>query len=386
MIPLSVPNLKGNESKYLKECVDTEWVSSVGKFVEEFEEQIIQYTKCTYAVACSSGTTALQLALIAAGVREGDEVIVPTMTFIASPNAVTYLNASPIFIDCDHYLNIDVTKLCDFLETKTETNSNFTFNKITGKRISAIMPVHVSGNAVDLEKIISICEKKNITIVEDAAEALGTFYTSGKLINKHAGTIGKVGCLSFNGNKIITSGGGGMVITDDKDIAIKVRHLSTQANIDNTKYIHDEVGYNYRLTNLQSAVGLAQLEKINKFVEKKRYINDFYKKELSDITELKVRPVPNYAQNNFWMSAIEVAPKDQEKLISFLARENIQTRPMWHLCHLQKPYRKNFCLQIENALKYQSSIINIPCSTGITNQQLVEVVTNIREYFKKNEK
>ena len=223
MIPLSVPNLKGNESIYLKNCIDTEWVSSVGKYVNDFEVQIAKYTGTKYAVACSSGTAALQLSLIAVGVEPDDEVIVPTMTFIATPNSVSYLNANPVFLDCDKYLNIDIEKLETFFKEETYYKDGSTFNKLSNKKISAIIPVHVSGNAVDMESIVSICEHRNIKIVEDAAEAMGTKYLEGKYKNRHAGSIGLVGCLSFNGNKIITSGGGGMVITNDESIANKVK-------------------------------------------------------------------------------------------------------------------------------------------------------------------
>ena len=272
MIPLSVPNLKGNEKKYLKECIDTEFVSSVGKFVDLFEKKISRYTNSKYAVACTSGTAALHLSLRIIGVKSQDEVIVPTMTFIATANAIKYLNASPIFMDCDEYYNIDVKKLLNFLKFNTFFKNGYTYNKKTKKIIKAIIPVHVSGNAVNLKPILNICKKKNILIIEDAAEALGTFYIDNKKKGKHAGTIGDIGCLSFNGNKIITSGGGGMIITNNKELAKKARYLSTQATNDSINYVHNEIGYNYRLTNIQAAVGLAQLEKINLFIKKKKYI------------------------------------------------------------------------------------------------------------------
>ena len=270
MIPLSVPNLKGNELRYLKECVKTEYVSSVGKYVSLFEKKICKFTNSKYAVACASGTAALQLALRVVGVKENDEVIIPTMSFIATANAAIYLKAKPIFMDCDHYYNLDVKKLILFLKNNTFFKNGFTFNKKTKRKITAIMPVHVSGNAADLFSLVRLCKKKKIKIVEDAAEAVGTFYNRNNFKQKHAGTIGDVGCLSFNGNKIITSGGGGMILTNDMKLARKAKYLSTQATDDSVRYIHNDIGYNYRLTNIQAAVGLAQLEKINLFLKKKK--------------------------------------------------------------------------------------------------------------------
>tara|TARA_B100000795_G_scaffold267756_1_gene253267 strand:+ start:3747 stop:4904 length:1158 start_codon:yes stop_codon:yes gene_type:complete len=382
MIPLSVPNLKGNESIYLKNCIDTEWVSSVGKYVNDFEFQIAKYTGTKYAVACSSGTAALQLSLIAVGVEPDDEVIVPTMTFIATPNSVSYLNANPVFLDCDKYLNIDIEKLETFFKEETYYKDGSTFNKLSNKKISAIIPVHVSGNAVDMESIVSICEHRNIKIVEDAAEAMGTKYLEGKYKNRHAGSIGLVGCLSFNGNKIITSGGGGMVITNDENIANKVKYLSTQANNDSLQYVHNEIGFNYRLTNIQAAVGVAQLEKLDDFVLKKNQINNYYKSELKSVDALKINPSPEYSSNNHWMTSIFLKNAFDEKLrdsiMNKLGEIGIQTRPMWHLCHLQKPYIKKQSYKIENALDIQMKTINIPSSTGISEEQLSEVVLKLK--------
>ena len=382
MIPLSVPNLKGNESIYLKNCIDTEWVSSVGKYVNDFEFQIAKYTGTKYAVACSSGTAALQLSLIAVGVEPDDEVIVPTMTFIATPNSVSYLNANPVFLDCDKYLNIDIEKLETFFKEETYYKDGSTFNKLSNKKISAIIPVHVSGNAVDMESIVSICEHRNIKIVEDAAEAMGTKYLEGKYKNRHAGSIGLVGCLSFNGNKIITSGGGGMVITNDESIANKVKYLSTQANNDSLQYVHNEIGFNYRLTNIQAAVGVAQLEKLDDFVLKKNQINNYYKSELKSVDALKINPSPEYSSNNHWMTSIFLKNAFDEKLrdsiMNKLGEIGIQTRPMWHLCHLQKPYIKKQSYKIENALDIQMKTINIPSSTGISEEQLSEVVLKLK--------
>ena len=258
-IPLSVPSIKGNEWEYVKECLDTEWVSSAGKYVDLFEQKIAEYTGSKYAIACMNGTAAIQVSLRLAGVEPGDEVIVPTLTFIAPVNAIAYNGASPIFMDADKYYNIDAEKTIEFIKNETVFKNGFTYNKKTNNKITAIIPVHVWGNACWLDELIELCNKQNIAIVEDACESLGTFYNAGKYKGKHTGTFGKLGCLSFNGNKIITAGGGGMILTDDESLSEKAKYLSTQAKDDPVRYVHDEIGYNFRLTNIQAALGVAQL-------------------------------------------------------------------------------------------------------------------------------
>ena len=239
MIPLSVPSLKGNEWKYVKECIETEWVSSAGKYVDLFEQNILEYTGSKYAVACVNGTAAIQVSLRLACVKPGDEVIVPTLTFIAPINAVAYNNATPVFMDADNYYNVDIEKTIEFIKTETVYKKDFTYNKITDKKISAILPVHMWGNACWLDELYELCRERNIVIVEDASESLGTFYNDGKFKSKHTGTIGKLGCISFNGNKIITTGGGGMILTDDEALAEKAKYLTTQAKDDPIRYVHD---------------------------------------------------------------------------------------------------------------------------------------------------
>lgn len=383
MIPLSVPNLKGNELRYLKECVKTEYVSSVGKYVSLFEKKICKFTNSKYAVACASGTAALQLALRVVGVKENDEVIIPTMSFIATANAALYLKAKPIFMDCDHYYNLDVKKLILFLKNNTFFKNRFTFNKKTKRKITAIMPVHVSGNAADLFSLVRLCKKKKIKIVEDAAEAVGTFYNRNNFKQKHAGTIGDVGCLSFNGNKIITSGGGGMILTNDMKLARKAKYLSTQATDDSVRYIHNDIGYNYRLTNIQAAVGLAQLEKINLFLKKKKKIYEFYKKKIKLIKGLSIPERPSYAKNNNWMMSIIIDKKEygmnKDKLINLLKKKYIQSRSMWLPIHLQKEYRNFERYKISNAIKLFKNSINIPCSTNLTSEQALQVIKVLKD-------
>ena len=268
-IPLSVPHLNGNEWKYVKECLDTNWVSSAGKFVDLFEKKIAEYTGAKYAIACVNGTAALQVSLRLAGVQPGDEVIAPALTFIAPINAIAYNGASPVFMDADEYYNIDSAKTIRFIQEETEFKDGFSYNRNTGKRVSAIVPVHVWGNACWLDDLVDVFRARNIAIVEDASESLGTRYTKGKFAGKHTGTIGKLGCISFNGNKIITTGGGGMILADDEGLAAKARYLTTQAKDDEVKYIHNKIGYNFRLTNIQAALGVAQLEQLPSILKKK---------------------------------------------------------------------------------------------------------------------
>ena len=268
MIKLHEPFFYGNEWKYVKNCLDKGWVSSVGKYVNLFEKKIAKYTGSKYAIACINGTAALQISLKLVGVGIEEEVIVPSMTFIAPVNAISYNNAKPIFMDNDKYYTIDINKTLNFLNKETRTvqskKSLITINKKTGKRIAALIVAHLFGNAAKLDELSNLCKKKNIPLIEDAAESIGTFYGSGRFKNKHTGTVGQIGCLSFNGNKIITSGGGGMILTNNLKIANRARYLTTQAKDDSINYIHNDIGYNFRLSNIQAALGLAQLENLSK--------------------------------------------------------------------------------------------------------------------------
>ena len=266
-IALSVPSLRGNEWKYIKECLDTEWVSSAGKYVDLFEQKMAEYTGAKHAIACVNGTAALQLSLRLAGVEPGDEVIVPTLTFIAPINSIIYNGATPLFVDADEFYNMDSDKTISFIKECTIFNGGYTFNKKSGKRIRAIVPVHIWGNAVWLDDLVEICNERNIAIVEDASESMGTRYLKGDFSGKHTGTIGKMGCISFNGNKIITSGGGGMILTDDDQLAERARYLSTQAKDDAINFIHNDVGYNMKLNNLCAAIGVSQINVIDKILK-----------------------------------------------------------------------------------------------------------------------
>ncbi len=378
MIPLSVPNIKGNEWKYVKECLDTEWVSSAGKFVDLFEKKMEQFTGSKYAVACVNGTSALQVSLKLAGVEEGDEVIVPSLTFIAPVNAIRYNNAFPIFMDSDDYYNINVEKTIQFLIKETKFINGKTINSSTRRKISAIVPVHIWGNACNLSDLVELCKKRNIKIVEDASESLGTYFKENMLKGKHTGRIGLLGCISFNGNKIMTTGGGGMILTDDENLFEKAKYLTTQAKDDPVRYIHNEVGFNFRLTNIQSALGVAQLEQLPKFLKHKKFIYEYYKKNIEQIKGLKIASEPTYSNNNHWINLIQIDSnvygEDREQLMQRLSIEKVQTRPVWALNHEQEPYKTFQAYQIENAKKLVKNSLCIPSSSNLSNDEMAKVV------------
>ncbi len=380
-IPLNIPNLGGQEWSYLKDCLDSGWVSSAGKYVTLFEEKIAEYIGAKYAVACVNGTSALQVALRLAGVGRGDEVIVPTLTFIAPVNVVTYNGATPVFMDADDFYNLDAEKTIEFIKHETFYKDGFTFNKKTNMKISAIIPVHVWGNACWLDELVPLCKERNIHIVEDASESLGTVYKAGKYKGKYTGTIGKVGCLSFNANKIITTGGGGMIITDNEKLAENARYLTTQAKDDPVRYIHDEVGYNFRLTNMQAALGVAQLEQLPGFLQRKKDIYQQYVEAVGKIEGLAMAGVPDYANNNYWMNILQIDSKsyaeDREGLMQRLEDNGIQTRPVWALNHLQKPYGNCQRYKINYARKLVDKSLCLPSSISLEKKECKMIVNKL---------
>ena len=378
-IPLLVPHFGGNEWKYIKECLDTEWVSSAGKYVNQFEEKITEYTGSAHAIACINGTSALQLSLRLVGVMPSDEVIVSTLTFIAPVNSIKYNGAEPIFMDADDYYNIDAEKTIEFIKKETVFKDGFTFNKKTNRRIIAIIFIHVFGHAAWLDEIIELCEERNISIVEDAAESLGTVYINGKYSGKHTGTIGKFGCLSFNGNKITTTGGGGMVLTNSAELADRAKYLTKQAKNDGIRYIHDEIGYNLRLTNIQAALGVAQLEQLKGFLECKKKIHHKYVNDVENISGLGMAKVPNYAKNNHWMNILQIDPViyryDRETIMDNLRIKGIQTRPVWYLNHLQKPYSECQTYKIERAHELVDISLCLPSSSLLSDEDISKIVS-----------
>ena len=394
MISLHEPLLAGNEWKYIKNCLDQGWVSSVGKFIDIFEKNIAKYTGSKYAIACINGTSALQISLKLAGVKRGDEVIVPSMTFIAPVNAIQYNGAKPVFMDNDEYYTIDINKTIEFLNKETQTiirnkfshNPIVTINKKTGNRIAALIIVHVFGNAAKLDKLVDVCRKKNIVLIEDAAESIGTFYLSGKFKNKHTGTVGKIGCLSFNGNKIITTGGGGMILTNNLKIAEKAKYLTTQAKDDPIYSIHNEVGYNFRLTNIQAALGIAQLEVLSKYIKKKKIIHERYKHKLSKINGLVISKVPHFASNNYWLNILEIrkglSKKKLSNIIKYLNKSGIETKPIWHPNHLQLQYKGCQTYKLKNINTIYQNRLCLPSSMKLTNKQQDFICSKLEYFFR----
>ncbi len=383
-ISLSSPNLLGNEKKYLNKCIDTTMVSSVGNYVNIFEEKLKKFTNAKNAICCNSGTSSIHLGLRLLEVTSEDEVLVPTMSFIATANAVKYLNANPIFLDCDNFYNLDIEKTLKFIKNETYFKNGFTFNKKTKKKIKVLIIVHVFGNAADIEPILKICKKKNIKILEDAAGALGTRYKKGNLKGKHVGTIGEIGCISFNGNKIITSGGGGVLLTNNSKLAYRARYLSSTAINDKLNYKHDDIGYNYRLSNVHSAIGIAQLEKINFFLKKKNFFHNFYKDNLKNDIFFSYDLKPSYALNNNWMLSIrlkKLSKKTKQKLLVYLNKNKIEVRSIWTPLHMQKRYKKYQRYKLSNAKKIFNSTINLPSSTNLTKSDLKEVIKKIKNFY-----
>ena len=386
MINLSVPNLSMDILENLKECLESGWVSTGGRFIPEFETKVKNYMKTKFAAGVQSGTAGLHMSLQVLGVQRDEEVFVPTLTFIAAVNPTTYLGASPIFIDCDDSLCMDPIKLEKFCSEECDFKEGVLVNKKTNKKIRALVIVHVFGNMADMEKIMDIAKKYNLRVLEDATEALGTYYTEGRYKGKYAGTIGDIGVLSFNANKIITTGGGGMVVGDNEELVEKVRFLSSQAKKDTLYFIHDEIGYNYRMLNLQAALGTSQIDQLESFIETKIKNYNIYKEELEKIEGLEILPFVEGIRANHWFYSLKIDKEKygigRDELLQKLVDAGIQTRPIWGLIHQQKPYADCQSYEIEKALYYYDRILNLPCSSNLTEKEVYQVIEKIKELKK----
>ena len=386
MINLSVPNLSMDILDNLKECLESGWVSTGGRFIPEFETKVKNYMKTKFAAGVQSGTAGLHMSLQVLGVQRDEEVFVPTLTFIAAVNPTTYLGASPIFIDCDDSLCMDPIKLEKFCSEECDFKEGVLVNKKTKKKIRALVIVHVFGNMADMEKIMDIAKKYNLRVLEDATEALGTYYTEGRYKGKYAGTIGDIGVLSFNANKIITTGGGGMVVGDNEELVEKVRFLSSQAKKDTLYFIHDEIGYNYRMLNLQAALGTSQIDQLESFIETKIKNYNIYKEELEKIEGLEILPFVEGIRANHWFYSLKIDKEKygigRDELLQKLVDAGIQTRPIWGLIHQQKPYSACQNYEIEKALYYYDRILNLPCSSNLTEKEVYQVIEKIKEFKK----
>ena len=386
MINLSVPNLSMDILDNLKECLESGWVSTGGRFIPEFETKVKNYMKTKFAAGVQSGTAGLHMSLQVLGVQRDEEVFVPTLTFIAAVNPTTYLGASPIFIDCNDSLCMDPLKLEKFCSEECDFKEGVLVNKKTNKKIRALVIVHVFGNMADMEKIMDIAKKYNLRVLEDATEALGTYYTEGRYKGKYAGTIGDIGVLSFNANKIITTGGGGMVVGDNEELVEKVRFLSSQAKKDTLYFIHDEIGYNYRMLNLQAALGTSQIDQLESFIETKIKNYKIYKEELEKIEGLEILPFVEGIRANHWFYSLKIDKEKygigRDELLQKLIDAGIQTRPIWGLIHQQKPYSTCKSYEIEKALYYYDRILNLPCSSNLTEKEVYQVIEKIKEFKK----
>ena len=362
-IPLHEPRFIGNEKKYLNDCIDTTYVSSVGKYVDLFEENTARYTGAAHAVVCVNGTEALHMALMLCGVKQDDEVITQSLTFIATANAIAYTGANPVFLDVDlETMGLSPTSVQQFLEEYGEIrNDGFCYNKKTGKRISACVPMHTFGHPVKIEALVSGCDAWHIPVIEDAAESIGSTYKG-----KHTGTFGRIGILSFNGNKIITTGGGGMILTNDAALARQAKHLTTQAKIPHPwEYAHDQVGYNFRMPNINAALGVAQLENLDAFIAKKRELALAYK-AFFDARGINFFTEPDNCKSNYWLNVIIL--ENRQARDSFLEQSNaekVMTRPIWKLMNKLPMFSHCQSDKLQNALWLEDRVVNIPSSVII---------------------
>lgn len=371
---LHEPILDKSDFNNLKKSFSSGWISGGGKFTIQFENLLkkkIKAKNLTTIINCSS---ALQISLRLAGVKNGHEVIVPTVTFISTINSIIYNNAKPIFMDIDEYFNLDKEKTIEFIQKHTFYKNGKTFNKKTKNIISCLIIVHTFGNAAKIDDLYKLCKKRNIKIIEDAAESLGTKYIKGKFKDKFTSTVGFIGCISFNGNKIITSGGGGAIISSSKRLIKKAKHLINQSKTDPINFMHDEVGYNMKISNLHASIGCSQLKKLQKFITIKKKIHEYYKKKINKINGLKILEVPSYSNNNYWLNVLEIDPsvykKSKKQVIKKLIINKINARSVWYPNHLQKPFKHFQNFKIYNAkIKVENSIC-LPSSVNLNKNKI----------------
>ncbi|CAE79550.1 LegC family aminotransferase [Bdellovibrio bacteriovorus] len=361
-IPLHAPIFTGNEKKYVIEAIDSTYVSSVGAFVDRFEVDFAKYVGAKKAVVTGNGTSALHAALHLLGVSRGDEVITQALTFVATPNAISYCGASPVFLDSDELtLGLSVTSLAEFLFQNAEVRGDFCYNKRTGNRIMACMPMHVFGHPVQIKEIVKLCDEYSIPVIEDAAESLGSEFEG-----RHTGLYGRIGVFSFNGNKIITSGGGGMLVTNDVDLGIRAKHLTTTAKVPHAwEFFHDEIGFNYRMPNLNAALIVGQLEQLPRFVRDKRETAQIYNSYFSH-KGIEFVCEPFGAKSNYWLNAILLSSRsERDSFLNETNRSGVMTRPVWNLMPDLPMYRTNLCGDISVARMLSDRLVNIPSSVRL---------------------
>lgn len=364
-VSLHEPRFAGNEWDYVKECLDTGWVSSVGSYVDRFEVMLAEYTGVKRAVTVVNGTAALHVCLLLAGVESGDEVLLPTLTFVATPNTVSYCGAIPHFVDSEEAtLGLDPGKLSDYLSEIAELQGDECFNMITGRRIKAVVPMHTYGHPVDLDPLLEVCERYKLVLIEDAAESLGSYYKG-----KHTGQWGQLSALSFNGNKVITTGGGGAILTNDEELGNLAKHLTTTAKVPHKwEFRHDMVGYNYRLPNLNAALGCAQLEQLPVFLQQKRALAQTYQQAFAGVFGLRFFTEPENAQSNYWLNTLLLdvfSSEKRDELLELTNSTGVMTRPTWTLMHKLPMFKNCPRMDLSLADSLERRLINIPSSASL---------------------
>jgi perosamine synthetase len=363
MVPLHVPTFRGNEKKYLNECIDTTFVSSVGKFVDRFEEMMVDYTGTQKAVVCVNGTNALHMAMLLVGVDRDDEVITQALTFIATCNAISYIGAHPVFIDVDKdTMGLSPDAMEAWLKENAEIKGESCYNRRTGRRIKACVPMHTFGHPIHLDKLVEVCNRYHIELIEDAAESLGSFYKG-----KHTGTFGKIGVISFNGNKTITTGGGGMLLFQDETLGNYAKHLTTQAKVPHRwQFVHDHIGYNYRMPNINAALGCAQLEEIDHILANKRETAEKYKQFFSDKENIQFFTEPEDSKSNYWLNAVLLNDKEEQlKFLEYTNNHAVMTRPIWELMNRLPMFKDCETDGLQNTVWFADRVVNIPSSVRI---------------------
>lgn len=362
-VPLHAPLFIGNEKKYLNECIDTTFVSSVGKFVDRFEEEIAAYTGAKKAVVCVSGTNALHMAMMLVGVEREDEVLTQALTFIATCNAISYIGAHPVFIDVDmETLGLSPNAVKAWLEKNAELKNGICYNKRTGRRIKACVPMHTFGHPVKIDELVQICNEWHIELVEDAAESIGSLYKG-----KHTGTFGKVGAISFNGNKTITTGGGGMLLFQDEELGKLAKHLTTQAKVPHRwAFVHDHIGYNYRMPNINAALGCAQLENLERYIENKRETAQIYADFFKNIPDITFFTEPENCRSNYWLNVVMLKDKAaQQEFLEYTNNHGVMTRPVWELMNRLEMFKHCESDGLKNTEWLADRIVNIPSSVRL---------------------
>lgn len=363
MVPLHAPLFIGNEKKYLNECIDTTFVSSVGKFVDRFEEEMAAYTGAKKAVVCVSGTNALHMAMMLVGVVRDDEVLTQALTFIATCNAISYIGAHPVFIDVDlDTLGLSPKAVKVWLEKNAELKNGVCYNKKTGRRVKACIPMHTFGHPVKIDELVQICNEWHLELVEDAAESIGSLYKG-----QHTGTFGKVGAISFNGNKTITTGGGGMLLFQDEELGKLAKHLTTQAKVPHRwAFVHDHIGYNYRMPNINAALGCAQLENLDRYVENKRETAQIYADFFKNIPDITFFTEPENCRSNYWLNVVMLKDKAaQQEFLEYTNNHGVMTRPVWELMNRLEMFKQCETDGLKNTEWLADRIVNIPSSVRL---------------------